>query len=253
MRLHFQRQGDGFPLVILHGLLGSLDNWETVSRKLGEPYQVLAVDQRNHGRSPHSEVFNYDAMVEDLREFLEEQRIHRAHVMGHSMGGKTAMHFALRHPELVEKLIVVDMAPKAYAPRHEPIFEALSSVDLKAFRERSAVGEALATSIPDTAMRQFLLKNVGRDEAGAFRWKMNLPVIRRNYNGLNLAMESDRTFDGPTLFIKGGLSDYIEAGDVALINQLFPRATFKTVEKAGHWVHADAPEKLVKIVFDFLR
>jgi len=252
MQLNFQRHGDGFPLIILHGLFGSLDNWQTIARNLGQSYQVFTVDLRNHGRSPHSDDFNYTVMVEDLREFMAAQNLPHAHVMGHSLGGKTAMHFALRHPELVEKLIVVDMAPKAYPPTHIPIFKALLALDLKLFHERSEIVEALTPSIPDRAMRQFLVKNVMRDDTSAFRWKMNLPVLYQNYDGLKPAVESDRTFDGPVLFIKGGLSDYLVEGDVALIHKLFSRATVKTISTAGHWVHADAPEPLMKMVCNFL-
>lgn len=254
MQLNFQRHGSGgFPLIILHGLFGSLDNWQTVGRKLGETYQVFAVDQRNHGRSPHSEDFNYEVMAEDLREFMQAQQLPRAHLLGHSMGGKTAMHFALRYPELVEKLIVLDMAPKRYAPRHGPIFDALRSLDLSLFRERNEIAAALAPAIPEAAVRQFLLKNVGRDAAGAFRWKLNLPVIYQNYERLNQGIEPGRSFTGPVLFIKGGRSDYLGEGDMDLIHQLFPRSTVKTIADAGHWVQADAPEKMVEVALKFLR
>ena len=254
MQLNFQRHGHGgLPLIILHGLFGSLDNWQTVGRKLGETYQVFAVDQRNHGRSPHSDVFNYEVMAEDLREFMLAQQLPRAHLLGHSMGGKVAMHFALRCPELVEKLTVVDMAPKRYAPRHGPIFEALLSLDLSLFRERSEIAAALAPAIPEVGLRQFLLKNVGRDEVGAFQWKMNLPVIYRNYEQLNEEIETGRSFAGPVLFVKGGRSDYLGEGDMGLIHQLFPHSTVKTVAEAGHWVQAEAPEKMVAVILKFLR
>jgi esterase len=253
LQLNFQRHGEGFPLIILHGLFGSSDNWQTVSRKLGETYQVFAVDQRNHGRSPHSDIFNYTVMADDLRDFMAAHQLPRAHILGHSMGGKTAMQFALRYPELVEKLIVVDMAPKSYPPAHLPIFAALNALDLNSYRDRNAIDAALAPAIPDTPTRQFLLKNLGRDDAGAFRWKLNLPAIERNYEPLNQAIAPGPTFNGPVLFIKGGRSNYLVEGDVALIHQLFPRSTIKTVPAAGHWVHADAPEQLIEFVLKFLR
>jgi esterase len=253
MQLNFQRHGEGFPLIILHGLFGSLDNWQNIARNLGQSFQVFTVDLRNHGHSPHHDDFNYAIMIEDLREFMATQQLPRAHVMGHSMGGKTAMHFALRHPEQVEKLIVVDMAPRAYAPAHGPIFKALLALNLGSFRERSEIFDALAPAIPEIAMRQFLVKNVMRDEAGTFRWKMNLLVLHRNYDELNYAIQPDRSFDGPVLFIKGEQSDYLAESDVALIHKLFPRTNMKTVAQAGHWVHAEAPEELGKMVCNFLR
>jgi pimeloyl-ACP methyl ester carboxylesterase len=253
LQLNFQRHGEGFPLLILHGLFGSLDNWQTVSRKLGETHQVFSIDLRNHGRSPHSDIFNYPAMADDLRDFMAAHQLPRAHVLGHSLGGKTAMHFALRFPDLVEKLIIVDMAPRAYAPSHGPLFDAMLSLDLASFRERSEIAAALEPSIPDLATRQFLLKNIARDDSGAFRWKLNLPVLQKNYNQLNAAIAPGPTFPGPVLFIKGERSDYLNEFDVPLIHQLFPCSTVKTVPAAGHWVHADAPDQLINFALKFLR
>ncbi len=233
-------------------MFGSLDNWQTISRKLGETHQVFTVDLRNHGHSPHSDVFDYTAMVGDLHEFMAANQLPRAHFLGHSLGGKTAMHFALRHPELVQKLIVVDIAPKSYPPSHLPILQAMLALDLNSYRERNEIGAALTPAIPDLATRQFLLKNLTRDETGAFRWKLNLPVIHRNYEQLNREIETDRTFDSPVLFIKGGRSDYLAEGDMTLIHRLFPCSTVKTIAAAGHWVHADAPEPFASIVLKFL-
>jgi pimeloyl-ACP methyl ester carboxylesterase len=251
--LNFQRHGSGLPLIILHGLFGSLDNWQTVGRILGENFQVFTIDQRNHGRSPHSDEFNYAVMADDLRDFMAEHQLPRAHVLGHSMGGKTAMHFALRHPQLVEKLIVVDIAPRAYAPAHLHIFAALASLDLTAYRDRNQIAGALTPAIPDAPTRQFLLKNISRDDTGAFRWKLNLPAIRANYDSLNAALEPGPAFVGPVLFLKGGRSDYLSEADVPLIHQLFPCTTVKTISEAGHWVHADAPDQFIKHVLRFLQ
>jgi pimeloyl-ACP methyl ester carboxylesterase len=253
MRLHFQSHGAGFPLIILHGLLGSLDNWHTISQALGESFQVFAVDQRNHGRSPHSDVFDYAAMADDLLEFMETHHLARAHVLGHSLGGKTAMHFALNHPALVERLVVVDMAPRAYPPEHLPLLDALLALDLRSFRGRNEAGNALAPAVPGAAMRQFLLKNLARDGHGAWHWKINLPAIKRNYPALNAGIGPGRSFAGPVLFIKAGRSDYLGDADVPLIHQLFPRTTIKTVPGAGHWMHAEAPDKLLKMTLNFLR
>lgn len=254
MQLNFERHGDaaGAALVILHGLFGSLDNWHNLSRQWGGHYNVFALDLRNHGRSPHSEEFNYRVIGEDLIEFLASQGLERANFLGHSLGGKAAMHFALAHPERVGKLIVVDIAPRAYPPSHVPLFEAMLALDLGAFHERSEMDRALAAKTPDAAVRQFLLKNVTRDEHGAFRWKLNLPVIYRNYGNLNGAIESERTFDGPALFVRGGKSDYIRDEDLPAIKWLFPNTRVETIAKAGHWVNADAPKELFELVAGFL-
>jgi esterase len=252
MQLHFQRQGEGFPLVILHGLFGSLENWQMLSRQWAQNYQVLAVDLRNHGRSPHSDVFNYEVMVEDLRELLTAQRFDRVHLLGHSLGGKVVMNFALAHPQSVEKLIVADMAPKKYSPIQLPLLEAMLALDLSLYRERSELGEALKSSIPNATVRQFLLKNITRDETGAMIWKINLRGIHQNYRQLNEELPTGRTFNGPVRFIRGGRSDYITEADRELILRLFPQAEIETIAEAGHWVQAEAPEKFSRLVLDFL-
>ncbi len=253
MQLNFHTYGTGFPIIILHGLFGSLDNWQTISRRLSEYFQVFAVDLRNHGRSPHSDVFNYKVMAEDLRELMQAQSLTRVHLLGHSMGGKTAMEFALSHPESVEKLIVVDIAPKVYPPSHIPIFKALLALDLSSCHDRQEVSNALAPAIPEPAVRQFLLKNLTRDDSGAFQWKLNLPVIYQNYDLLNHGLENGRTFAGPVSFIKGSRSEYIENKDEAAIMHLFPIAGTITIPESGHWVHADAPEQFLKVALDFLQ
>jgi pimeloyl-ACP methyl ester carboxylesterase len=253
MELNYQKYGEGFPLIILHGLFGSLDNWQTVSRRLGEIAQVFALDLRNHGRSPHSDSFNYDVLVDDVREFMDARELKRANLLGHSMGGKTAMHFALRHPDRVEKLVVADIAPKAYPPWHEPIFKAMLSLDLGKYHHRQELDMALAASVNSAPVRQFLLKNVARDESGAFMWKINLLALLQNYPGLNDAIEGDRTFMGSTLFIRGEHSEYITDSDTNGIRRLFPKAELVTIEGAGHWVQADAPEAFIDKVANFIR
>ena len=168
MQLHFRSYGDGEPLIILHGLFGSLDNWHSMSVKLAAPFQVFAVDQRNHGASPHSPEMSYPIMADDLEEFLQSQGLARAYVMGHSMGGKTAMQFALRYPHRVERLVVVDIAPRVYSPLHARILEALLALDLASFKTRKQVEDALASAIPELGTRQFLLKNLTRGAEGHF-------------------------------------------------------------------------------------
>ena len=251
MNLHFQEYGNGQPLVILHGLLGSLDNWHTVSRTFAETLRVLAVDQRNHGRSPHSDVLTYDAMADDLTELLDHLKIPSVHLLGHSMGGKTAMQFALNHPGRVDRLIIVDMAPREYPRLHDELLDALASVDLSAATSRQQVDDELSKRIPDFAVRQFLMKNLARDSAGAFTWKANLQAIRRNYAEIAREIASEQPFPGPTLFVKGDRADYVLDSDVPFIKRLFPNAQVVGVN-AGHWIHAEAPTVFAEIVLSFL-
>jgi esterase len=252
MKLNFQESGTGKPLVILHGLLGSLDNWHTLSRTFAGSFRVLAVDQRNHGRSPHSDDFTYDTMAEDLVELLDHLKIPAAHLLGHSMGGKTAMKFALSNPSRVEKLIVVDMAPREYPPLHDEILDALIAVDLNAAASRQQVDDELSKNIPDFAVRQFLMKNLTRDSHGAFAWKANLRAIQEHYIEIAREITSSVPFSGPALFVKGDQSDYILDSDVPMIKRLFPNAHIVGVN-AGHWIHAEAPTVIAEIVMSFLR
>ena len=252
MQLSFHSYGNGEPLVILHGLLGSSDNWHTVSKKLAEQFQVFAVDQRNHGRSPHSDSLSYETMAQDIKEFLQQHGLSSVFLLGHSMGGKTAMTFSLKHPEQVEKLIVVDIAPSSYGAKHDHIFDALYSLELNSYSSRKQIDNELALRIPEFSIRQFLMKNLTRDESGSLEWKINLDVIHKNYREINRAVESQRPFTHPTLFIKGGKSSYIRQDDIPGIKSLFPNSNLVTLQNAGHWVHADAPQEFAQIVLDFL-
>ena len=251
MILHYQEYGTGQPLVILHGLLGSLDNWHTLSRAFASSFRVLAVDQRNHGRSPHSDVFSYDAMAEDLTELLDHLKIPSVRLLGHSMGGKTAMQFALSNPSRVDKLIVVDIAPREYPRLHDEILDAFASVDVSAATSRQQVDDALSKRIPDFAVRQFLMKNLTRDSAGAFTWKANLHSIGKNYAEIAREIASEVRFSGPTLFVKADRVDYVLDSDAPMIKKLFPNAQIVGVD-AGHWIHAEAPTVFADIVMSFL-
>jgi esterase len=253
MQLHFQSFGQGPPLIILHGLFGSLDNWHSISQGLAADFQVFAIDQRNHGRSPHAAEMSYPLMAEDLKEFLANQKLGAINLLGHSMGGKTAMLFALTYPEFVEKLIVVDMAPRVYSERHREILNALSALDLGSLKSRTEMESQLASSIPDLAVRRFLLKNVKRDEAGTFYWQMNLRAIEANYAQLSEAVSSERPFEKPTLFIRGERSNYIRDQDLPAIEKLFPRVEHCKIAGAGHWVHADSPEAFLRKVREFFK
>lgn len=252
MRLNYQTYGTGFPLIILHGLFGSLDNWQTVSKRLAEYFRVFAVDLRNHGSSPHSDEVGYPAMAEDLLEFMETHQLAKTHLLGHSMGGKVAMEFALSHPDMVEKLIVADIAPKAYPPRHNEIFEALLGLDLSQFKSRKEVDMALSQSIPETGLRQFLLKSLSSDASGALGWKINLSGLFKGYGQLTVGIANGRRFEGDTLFIRGELSDYVLDSDETLIRSLFPRAQITSMLNAAHWLHAENPQEFVKITSEFL-
>ena len=253
MRLHLQVFGAGRPLVLLHGLFGSADNWRPVALRLAERRQVLVVDQRNHGASPHDARMDYSLMAGDLNALLEARGLGGAAIVGHSLGGKTAMQFALEFPERVEKLLVADMAPRAYAPVHAPILQALRALELPQYQTRQQVEAVLEPDIPDLFLRRFLLKNLGRDAAGGFVWKINLQGIADNYHShLCAATAATTTYAGPALFLRGGKSDYVRPEDEARIRELFPTVEFQTLEGAGHWVHADQPEEFIRRAEAFL-
>jgi pimeloyl-ACP methyl ester carboxylesterase len=252
MQLHYKSYGSGQPLIILHGLLGSLDNWRTVSLDLAHDFRILTPDLRNHGHSPQSEEMNYSVMAQDVSELMNHENLKQAYVLGHSMGGKTAMELALKQPERVSKLTIVDMAPRPYAPRHAKILSAMLTLDLSTFQTRRQLQEALAPAIPDLAVRQFLLKNLESDSAGTLRWRIGLRQIFQNYDSLRQPIESQIPFNCPTLFIRGEHSDYLTESDIPSIQKLFPLARLETVPQAGHWVHADNPAVFVQKVREFL-
>lgn len=253
MDLNFKALGQGPPLIILHGLFGMLDNWQTLAKQFAEHYSVYIIDQRNHGRSPHVEEISYPLMAADLHAFMEKQWIYEAHIMGHSMGGKTAMQFALDFPDMVDKLIVVDMYPGPNSGGHQTIFEAMFALDLLNTPDRKTADAQLSERISEWGTRQFLLKNLSRDKAsGGYRWKMNLEVLHRHYEDILAAVGGEEAFEGPSLFIGGSRSDYRLNEHWSEIEELFPQAQLQMVEGAGHWVHADAPRELHQLVIDFL-
>jgi len=254
MPLKFKSFGSGDPVIILHGLFGTLDNWQTMAKRLAEDFTVFIIDQRNHGKSPHLDEISYPLMAEDLRKFMEDHWIYEAHIVGHSMGGKTAMQFAMDYPDMVNKLVVVDIAPKAYVGNHQLIFEALFEVPLNTLESRSEAAAVLKKKMgDDPGTIQFLLKNLTRDKEGGYSWKMNLPVLFKDYDKILAAVKGEEIFDKATLFIKGGASDYILHNDLEEIRTLFPKAKLEEVAGSGHWVHAQAPEKLYRLLVDFLK
>ena len=252
MELHYERYGQGHPLLILHGLFGSLENWRTLSKAFGQSFEVFALDQRNHGRSPHSETFNYQVMVEDVREFMNRHDLATTHLLGHSMGGKVAMQFALTYPALVKKLIVVDVAPKVYPPGHDDVFAGLYALDLATLRSRQEAEAVLVPHLPDLALRQFLLKNLVREDSGTFTWRINLDSIYRNYHEMLKTFTVHGQFTNPTLFIRGASSGYIRDTDLNTIKDAFPGAQLVTIANSGHWVHAEAPREFAHTVLQFL-
>jgi esterase len=252
MKLHFKESGQGRAVILLHGLFGSADNWHPIALRLAEKFHVFALDQRNHGQSPHSEEMNYSLMAADANELMAARGIETAFVIGHSMGGKTAMQFALQFPARVEKLVVADMAPRAYAPAHDKILAALLALELPSFQTRQQIEDALAPEIPDLVLRRFLLKNLGRNGAGGFFWKMNLRGLSENYPRLGEPVSAAVPFAKPVLFIRGGKSNYLKTGDEPLIRKLFPLAQIQTLAEASHWLHADQPEDFLRWLLDFL-
>ena len=251
MKLNYKSFGQGEPVIILHGLFGTLDNWQTVAKQLAEDYTVYIIDQRNHGRSPHADEFNYQILAADLQHFMESNWIYRARIIGHSMGGKTALQFALDFPAMVEQLVVVDMGIKAYAGGHAEIFAAMLALDLATVASRKDAEAFLATRIKERGVRQFLLKNLSRSQEGGYEWKMNLPVLHARYQDILAEITSGEVFEEDTLFIRGGRSDYVQNADWESIQRLFPQAQLATVKNAGHWVHAEQPQQLLQIVRNF--
>jgi len=251
MRFNFKKFGSGPPLVILHGLFGSLDNWFSIAKELVDHYTLYLVDQRNHGDSPHSNEWNYGVMVEDVRELLDSEGLDSVYLMGHSMGGKTVMNFAVKYPERVRKLIVGDIAPRYYPIHHQVILDGLNALDLSQLQSRKEADEHLAKFIPELGIRQFLLKSLGRDEQG-FAWKINLSVIAEKIEEVGKALEEGAIFEGPTLFLSGGNSNYIQEKDLPDMKRHFPNYTWISLPNAGHWLHAEQPQAVVAEMRKFL-
>lgn len=252
MQLFRQTYGDGPPLVIIHGLFGASGNWVTLARNVfALHFRTIALDLRNHGRSPHDDDFSYQAMSEDVLTLLENEGISKAHVLGHSMGGKLAMHLALEHPEVVERLIVADIGPQDYPERHGALFDAMEALRPEDYSSREEMDVVLSRDIPSAPVRQFLMKNLEREGEG-YRWGLNLPAIRQAYPEIIGPIESWDTFDGEVLFIRGGKSDYLVESDMPRIRALFPFADMTTIENAGHWLHAEQPDEFARITLNFL-
>lgn len=233
---------EGKDLLVLHGFLGMGDNWKTHAKNwASQGWRVHLIDQRNHGRSFWSSDFSYAAMVEDLVRYFAIHSMSSATILGHSMGGKVAMQFACQNPQKVDQLIVADIAPKTYAPHHQIILNALSSLDFSIIKDRKTADEVLAKTIEEVPVRQFLLKNIYRKNPSQLALRLNIAVLKNSSEEIGKTFDSSLQYTGKTLFLKGSDSDYITQQDKPIIHHYFPHASLITIDNAGHWLHAQNP------------
>ena len=251
MKLHHRIIGEGKPLIVLHGLFGNSDNWQTHAKKLADYFQVILVDQRNHGHSDWTEAFNYDLLAADLLELMDDLQLKKVLLLGHSMGGKTVMRFAQLHEERIEKMIVVDIGVKQYPMHHQEILKGIHAVSSSAMDSRSEAENLLAPYVPEIGTRQFLLKNLYWKEKGKLAWRMNVEVLEREMPYILAALPEEEVFT-PTLFIRGDRSNYILDEDFHQLETYFLDSHVETIHGAGHWVHAEAPELFMNAVLEFL-
>lgn len=253
MILHATQFGSGQPLLILHGFLGMSDNWKTFAKNISNSgFEVHLIDQRNHGRSFHSAEFSYDLMADDLERYSAHYGLNKFHLLGHSMGGKTAMYYAAKYSNRVEKLVIADIAPKYYPPHHQQILKGLSALDFNIISSRLQADEALSTFVTEKGVRQFLLKNLYWETKDRLGLRANISVLSQKAEAVGEALPSSYLFHGPTLFLKGEKSDYITDEDFSLLKQHFPYTTLETIQNAGHWLHAENPVLFYEITHRFL-
>lgn len=251
--LHSIQLGEGKPLCILHGFLGMLDNWKTLGSQYAEQgFCVHLIDQRNHGKSFHSPDFNYELLSADLLHYLNDHNIENTALIGHSMGGKTAMQFACNHPQRVNKLIVADIAPKYYPPHHQEIINGLKAIDTTNLKSRKDADEQLKKHLSNPGIRQFLLKNLYRNDDKKLCFKFNLDVLSQKMEEIGDNISSTDSFDGQTLFLRGDRSEYITKNDFEVIHRHFPKADVETIDNAGHWLHAENPKQFYQKSLSFL-
>jgi len=248
MQLFCRKYGEGPPLLILHGLFGSSDNWHSLARRWSQSFSVYALDLRNHGNSPHESAMTYTEMVKDLAQFCDHEGLDAVNIIGHSMGGKVAMLFATTYPQKVNSLTLLDIGIGQVSGKHESILNALRSIDLGDFTNRSLVDSELKKSIESPSIRQFLLKNVLRKVDGSLGWKFNHEALLDHYEDLTAPLELDDSFIGSVLFLKGENSNYLDERLSPEILSYFPLARLETIPDAGHWIHADRPEAVIDIV-----
>ena len=247
-------EGEGKPLLILHGFLGMSDNWKTIGHQFAtDGFQVHLLDLRNHGKSLHSDEFSYEIMAQDIFEYCQANTLERINMLGHSMGGKTAMLFAAKHPEIVEKLVVADIGPKFYPQHHQTILEGLNAVDFSLKPSRNEVEEIVSKYITDFGTRQFLLKSLYWQEPGQLAFRFNLAVFNGNMHEIGKPLPENAIYNKPTLFIRGGNSDYILEEDLETIKNHFPNSRIETIPNVGHWLHAENPKLFYEITSSFLK
>ena len=250
--LHSKILGEGKPLIILHGLFGMLDNWQALAKEFACFFETHILDLRNHGRSFHANQHNYEVMSEDLLSYLNTYNLDEVSLIGHSMGGKAAMNFACMYPDRVEKLVVVDISPKYYPPHHQEILSGLKAVDRSNLTSRKDADQILSQYFSESAMRQFLLKNLYWISSTELTFKFNLKVLSDQIKNVGQALYTNALFDRPTLFIAGQSSNYIKETDVELIESHFPDFEIVEIPKSGHWVHAENPDQFFDKVSRFL-
>lgn len=250
--LHVKIVGEGAPLIVLHGFFGTGDNWLSLAKNWGESRKVFLVDIRNHGRSFHAAIHDYPSMTDDLLRLMDHYGLENAEVLGHSMGGKLAMYFALNYPEKVNKLIVVDIAPKRYRRGHDDIIEALNELPISEMSSRKEAEAFLMDRLSDPGVVLFLMKNLTRNSDNGFVWKMNLSTLTSQYHNILVEIESEHNYNKDSLFIKGGNSRYIKPEDEEMIKALFPKSRMIEIQDAGHWVHSEQSEAFNTAVTEFL-
>ncbi len=254
MRLHSNILGQGQPFIILHGFLGMSDNWKTLGKRFNEQgYEVHLVDQRNHGRSFHDEEFNYEVLIQDLKQYCDSFKLSNIVLLGHSMGGKVAMLFAIKYPQMISKLIVADISPRFYPVHHDSILEGLSTLDFEMIKTRKNADLVLSNYVSEFGIRQFLLKNLYWVENGQLGLRINLIALKDNVEEIGEALPTNSIFEGDTLFLRGDKSDYINHNDEAIIKAHFPNALVITINNAGHWLHAENPKDFFEEVMKFVR
>ncbi|WP_445382938.1 alpha/beta fold hydrolase [Robiginitalea sp. IMCC43444] len=254
MELYSKVLGAGQPLIILHGFLGMSDNWKTLGKKYADSgLEVHLLDQRNHGRSGWEVQFDYPTMAADLLEYMDNKGLSTANVLGHSMGGKTAMEFACRYPSRVSTLLVADIAPKYYPPHHKQILDALNTIPLEKMQSRTEADDYLAESIPEWGVRQFLLKNLYWESPKKLGFRFNLEVLSNSMEAIGATLESNAAYNGPVLFLRGGNSDYIKDSDAPLMKKHFPDYQLVTIPETGHWLHAEKPDVFFEKTITFIK
>jgi esterase len=252
MKLAYRKYGEGQAMIILHGLFGQMDNWNTLAKQFSaQGFAVYTIDQRNHGLSPHDEDWNYGVMADDLKDFINEHQIQNPILLGHSMGGKTVMYFSLHYPNVADKLIIADISPRQHPANHNDVLYALHQVDFEIVKTRREVEDILAQTISDYGTKQFLLKNVYWKTDEKMDWRFNLKIISEKYNNAIVGVPRG-ICETETLFLKGERSDYINDSDLISIKEIYPNSRVEVIVNAGHWVHAEQPELFYQAVMGFI-